>query len=206
MPGKKLKWEPKAEERPGELLQAALSLFSRMGYRGTPLELVAEEAGVSKGTIYRYFQNKEDLLEKALEIRVRQTIQENTEALEDFEGTPAERLRFLLQRFWTRTQNPEWGPFMRLMFSEIATELPALFRKWLQNGTVQGWKLMEGVIRQGQESEYLKEQNPKVRVIAGDPIGSLYTHYHRSRTMGEGHPYKVEGIGGDKIPTTLWFD
>ena len=24
--------------------------------------------------------------------------------------------------------------------------------------------------------------------------------------MGDGHPYKVEGIGGDKIPTTLWFD
>ncbi len=54
--------------------------------------------------------------------------------------------------------------------------------------------------------KYLKEKNPKVRVIAADPIGSLYTHYHRSRTMGEGHPYKVEGIGGDKIPTTLWFE
>jgi cystathionine beta-synthase len=53
---------------------------------------------------------------------------------------------------------------------------------------------------------YLKEKNPKVRVIAADPIGSLYTHYHRSRTLGEGHPYKVEGIGGDKIPSTLWFD
>ncbi len=54
--------------------------------------------------------------------------------------------------------------------------------------------------------KYLKEQNPKVRVVAGDPIGSLYTHYHRTKTMGEGHPYKVEGIGGDKIPTTIWFD
>jgi len=54
--------------------------------------------------------------------------------------------------------------------------------------------------------KYLKEKNPKIRVIAGDPIGSLYTHYHRSHAMGEGHPYKVEGIGGDKIPTTLWFD
>ena len=53
---------------------------------------------------------------------------------------------------------------------------------------------------------FLKEKNPKIRVIAGDPIGSLYTHYHRTRTMGEGHPYKVEGIGGDKIPTTIWFD
>ncbi len=54
--------------------------------------------------------------------------------------------------------------------------------------------------------KYLKEKNPKIRVIAGDPVGSLYTHYHRTRTMGEGHPYKVEGIGGDKIPTTVWFD
>ena len=54
--------------------------------------------------------------------------------------------------------------------------------------------------------KYLKEQNPKVRVVAGDPIGSLYTHYHRTQTMGEGHPYKVEGIGGDKIPSTIWFD
>jgi cystathionine beta-synthase len=54
--------------------------------------------------------------------------------------------------------------------------------------------------------KYLKEQNPEVRVVAGDPIGSLYTHYHRTKTMSEGHPYKVEGIGGDKIPTTIWFD
>jgi cystathionine beta-synthase len=54
--------------------------------------------------------------------------------------------------------------------------------------------------------KFLKEKNPKIRIIAGDPIGSLYTHYHRTRVMGEGHPYKVEGIGGDKIPTTLWFD
>jgi cystathionine beta-synthase len=54
--------------------------------------------------------------------------------------------------------------------------------------------------------KYLKEKNPKVRVVAGDPIGSLYTHYHRTKAMGEGHPYKVEGIGGDKIPTTIWFD
>jgi cystathionine beta-synthase len=53
---------------------------------------------------------------------------------------------------------------------------------------------------------YLKDKNPKVRVIAGDPVGSLYTNYHRTRTMGDGHPYKVEGIGGDKIPTTVWFD
>jgi cystathionine beta-synthase len=54
--------------------------------------------------------------------------------------------------------------------------------------------------------KYLKEKNPAIRVVAGDPVGSLYTHFHRTHNLGEGHPYKVEGIGGDKIPTTIWFD
>jgi cystathionine beta-synthase len=54
--------------------------------------------------------------------------------------------------------------------------------------------------------KYLKERNPGIKVIAGDPIGSLYTHYHSTHKLGDGHPYKVEGIGGDKIPTTIWFE
>ena len=54
--------------------------------------------------------------------------------------------------------------------------------------------------------KYLKEKNPAIQVIAGDPVGSLYTGYSQTCTMGDGHPYKVEGIGGDKIPSTIWFD
>jgi cystathionine beta-synthase len=53
---------------------------------------------------------------------------------------------------------------------------------------------------------YLKERNPAIRIIAGDPVGSLYTGFFRTRTMGEGAPYKVEGIGGDKIPTTIVWE
>jgi cystathionine beta-synthase len=54
--------------------------------------------------------------------------------------------------------------------------------------------------------KYLKERNPGVKIIAGDPVGSLYSGFFRTRTMGEGAPYKVEGIGGDKIPTTILWD
>jgi cystathionine beta-synthase len=53
---------------------------------------------------------------------------------------------------------------------------------------------------------YLKEKNAQVKVIAGDPVGSIYTEYARTHRKTEGHPYKVEGIGGDKIPTSLHFD
>src|SRR5215468_6112218 len=49
---------------------------------------------------------------------------------------------------------------------------------------------------------YLKEKNPAVKVVAGDPVGSIYREYARTHVKGEGAPYKVEGIGGDKIPTS----
>jgi cystathionine beta-synthase len=53
---------------------------------------------------------------------------------------------------------------------------------------------------------YLKEKNPRIRIIAGDPAGSIYTEYAKTHVQGEGEPYKVEGIGGDKIPTSLHWD
>lgn len=53
---------------------------------------------------------------------------------------------------------------------------------------------------------YLKERKPEIKIIAGDPVGSIYSEYARTHRKGEGRPYKVEGIGGDKIPSTLDFD
>lgn len=53
---------------------------------------------------------------------------------------------------------------------------------------------------------YLKEQREAVQVVAGDPEGSSLAEYWRSGKTVEGYPYKVEGIGNEKIPETLWFD
>jgi cystathionine beta-synthase len=52
---------------------------------------------------------------------------------------------------------------------------------------------------------YLKEKNPNIKVIAGDPVGSILAEYWRSHGANkiEGTPYKVEGIGQEKIPGTL---
>jgi cystathionine beta-synthase len=52
---------------------------------------------------------------------------------------------------------------------------------------------------------YLKEQNPKIRIIAGDPHGSILAEMWRTKGKGkpEGTPYKIEGIGQDKVPGTL---
>ena len=52
---------------------------------------------------------------------------------------------------------------------------------------------------------YLKEKNPGVRIVAGDPVGSILAEMWRTdgKAQVEGVPYKVEGIGQDKVPGTL---
>ena len=55
------KRERRKEARPGELLDAALDLFVEKGFSATRVEEVAARAGVSKGTLFLYFQSKEDL-------------------------------------------------------------------------------------------------------------------------------------------------
>jgi len=52
---------------------------------------------------------------------------------------------------------------------------------------------------------YLKEKNPKLRLVMGDPVGSILADKWRTRGAStvEGAPYKVEGIGQDKVPGTL---
>ena len=52
---------------------------------------------------------------------------------------------------------------------------------------------------------YLKEKNKKIRILAGDPVGSILAQMWRTggKAKVEGVPYKVEGIGQDKVPGTL---
>ncbi len=54
-------------------------------------------------------------------------------------------------------------------------------------------------------ARYLKEKKGTIRVVAGDPVGSIYAEYSRTGVEGEDAPYLVEGIGNDKISATLHF-
>ncbi|MCI0711219.1 MAG: cystathionine beta-synthase [Chloroflexi bacterium] len=53
--------------------------------------------------------------------------------------------------------------------------------------------------------QYLKEQNPDIKVIGVDPIGSLLHHYIQTGEMTDAYSYRVEGIGEDFLPSTMDF-
>ncbi|MEJ2186757.1 MAG: cysteine synthase family protein [Gemmatimonadota bacterium] len=53
---------------------------------------------------------------------------------------------------------------------------------------------------------FLKEQDPEIRVVAGDPAGSVLAHYYETGELGHCAPYRVEGVGNEEVPETLWLD
>ena len=58
-------------------------------------------------------------------------------------------------------------------------------------------------------AKYLKEQNPEIRVVAVDPIGSIYKHYQATGEMppaDEIHQYLIDGIGEDFLPESAWLE
>jgi len=47
-----------------KIIQTALDIFSKNGYRGTTMDDIAKELGVSKGALYSYFKSKDDILKE----------------------------------------------------------------------------------------------------------------------------------------------
>jgi AcrR family transcriptional regulator len=80
-------------ERPQEILEAAFVEFSRNGYATTTLDRIAERAGVTKGTIYVYFENKEHLFISMVREITKTTLDTVHEMFENHESSTAELLR-----------------------------------------------------------------------------------------------------------------
>jgi AcrR family transcriptional regulator len=80
-------------ERPQEIIEAAFCEFSRNGYATTTLERIAERAGVTKGTIYVYFENKEHLFISMVREFTKAAHENVQELYETHDGCTAELLR-----------------------------------------------------------------------------------------------------------------
>ena len=114
----KKRWERRKDARPQELLAAALDLFVERGYAATRLDDVAARAGVSKGTLYLYFTNKEELFKAVVRENVVPVLGEAEGILESYSGSTAELFRELVLGWWERIGNTKLSGITKLMMAE----------------------------------------------------------------------------------------
>ena len=114
----KKRWERRKDARPQELLAAALDLFVERGFAATRLDDVAARAGVSKGTLYLYFTNKEELFKAVVRENVVPVLGEAEGILDSYEGSTVELFRELILGWWERIGATKLSGITKLMMAE----------------------------------------------------------------------------------------
>lgn len=115
---KEPRWERRKQDRPQELLAAALQLFVERGYAATRLEDVAAQAGVSKGTLYLYFENKEALFKSVVRTNMLPLLAEAESMIDAYTGSSADLLRELVLGWWVSATSSGLNGITKLMMAE----------------------------------------------------------------------------------------
>jgi len=105
-------------KRPQQILNAAIELFRDRGYEATRLEDVADEAGVSKATIYLYFDSKEDLFFALIRENVIPMIDQTIAQAENFQGSASDFMRSKARSLGRTLAHTNRGAVLKLVISE----------------------------------------------------------------------------------------
>lgn len=116
----KPRWARRKDARPQELLEAALDLFVERGYAATRLDDVAAQAGVSKGTLYLYFTNKEELFKAVVRENLFPVLSEAEEIIDLHKGNSAELFREFIMKWWEKIGDTKLSGITKLMIAESA--------------------------------------------------------------------------------------
>ena len=112
------RWTRRKESRPSELLDAALAVFVERGFATTRLEDVAARAGVSKGTLYLYYANKEELFKAVVRQNVVPLISHYRESIAQSTRPAPELLDDFVHAWWHRFGDTPLAGIAKLCIGE----------------------------------------------------------------------------------------
>jgi AcrR family transcriptional regulator len=145
------RWTRRPGERPREILAAALRVFAERGYNATRLSDVATAAGVTKGTIYYYFRNKDALLLRLAESAGKAEVERLSALVHDASGPISAQLRLLLRRGFAEPVEGE-RRLLRMVYLSLHADAPLLFARIVQRTLVEGWGVLATLIARGKRS------------------------------------------------------
>ncbi len=175
------KFRRRADARPDEVLDAALTLFGQKGYAATSVAEIAREAGISKGAVYLYFPSKQAILEGLVKRAVTPISARALEQAALAHGDLRTALPAILGVIAEAMNDPKVFAVPRIVLHEavVAPEIAAFYRDAVLNMAMPA---VEGLIAQGVARGELRPVDPEMTVRS--LMGPVVIHIILSEVFG----------------------
>lgn len=183
-------------------MDAALGLFAEKGFAACRMEDIAKRAGISKGTIYLYFESKEAVFKALARRAIGARIAAIAAQLETFAGTTPELLRMVLTMIGTIASTSDAVVLPRLVLAE-AGNFPELVEFWRKEIIDRGLGVFEAIIRRGQARGEFRALPPEhgARLCVAPLLVIMFWRSVFARF--DALPYDYEGLVEAHIQTLL---
>jgi AcrR family transcriptional regulator len=157
---KEQRWLRRKDERAPEILDAALACFAEKGFAASRMDDIARRAGISKGTIYLYFESKEAVFKALAQRAIGGRIQAIAGQLQTFEGSTPELLRMVLTMVGAIASTSDAVVLPRLVLAESGN-FPELAEFWRHEIVDRGLGRLEANVRRGQSRGEFRPMPPQ---------------------------------------------
>ncbi len=161
MEGASHKWKRQPGKRPDQIIQAALKVFGNKGFQSATMDEIAEEAGITKGTIYLYFPSKEELFVSMLRAQFQQALDLLPKIAFDPAEDPETATKRVGKEFLDVLMTPEVTNAIPLVIAEF-NHLPALKDMYHAQLLPQANLQLAGLLSLGMELGLLRKLEPVI--------------------------------------------
>ncbi len=155
------------ERHKQEIIESALYLFGKKGYKDTTIEEIAENAQFSKGAIYFYFPSKEHLFHEILKM-VFDKVQSFADEAKNSKGSAREKLRTYainIVRFFLTENNYSFHVMMQAIM-QMETQEKEATKNYVLDRLKQISKTLTDIVKTDIKNGKLKNINPTLVIMA----------------------------------------
>lgn len=196
------RWERRKENRAPEILEAALACFAEQGFAGTRMDDIAARAKITKGTIYLYFQSKEELFKALARGSIGAQMDVVQARVAGFEGKTVDLLRFVLATAGHFVTTSDRVVLPKVLLAD-AGKFPELAEFWRREVIDRGLGVFKTIIARGiAHGEFRKLEPEHAARLCIAPF-LIVMHWRTTFARFDDAPYDYQGLIDTHLETLL---
>jgi AcrR family transcriptional regulator len=196
------KWQRRAEDRPREICAAALEVFAEKGFAAARLDEIARRAGVSKGTLYLYFKDKEDLFRAVVRSAIAPNIEAVTATISSSDAPFPDVVRMFLAAFAEREARLPIGAVAKMVVGE-SRNFPELARVWHDEVASKAIGAIAAFVERAQQRGEVRAGDPRLHAFSLMGPMVLGALWRATLVPAGGQPLDIAALARQHAETVL---